>query len=158
MKRTHKLKGLSDVAGVVAAAPNLMIAARRLGVNRSTLYRWLKAGKVQGPAPKSGLAAGARTDQTPDAWAQAVREAGELDVTQDVLVDLAAAALVLARTAEQPALRLAAMGRYQLLVKQLNLTVESLGGSQTSPAEARQPITPRRASGIDPRAALRAVK
>ncbi len=36
-----------DVAEVVATLPSQSEAARRLGVDRSTLHRWLKAGNVQ---------------------------------------------------------------------------------------------------------------
>lgn len=156
MKRTHKLKALRNVAEVVASAPNLSVAAKRLGVNRSTLHRWLQSGKIQRAEPKKGLAAGATDDQSPEAWAKAVREAAELDATQGVLVELAAAALRMARTENQPAVRLSAMGRYQQLVRQLNLTNENLAATPQTKAVER-PAAVRRAM-MDPRAALMAVK
>jgi transposase-like protein len=156
MKRTHKLKVLGDVAGVVASAPNLSVAAKRLGVNRSTLHRWIQAGKVQKAAPKTGPAAGAAENQAPEAWAKAVRDMGELDVTQSALLDLAAAALKMARTEEQPSVRLSAMGRYQQLVRQLNLATER-AVPDALPTSARAPMAQRRA-GADPRAILMAVK
>lgn len=157
MKRTHKLKVLGDVAGVVAKSPNLTVAAKRLGVNRSTLHRWLQAGKVQRAAPKTGVAAGAAAGQTPTAWAKAVRESCALDFTQGVLVDLAVSALELARSPEEnAAVRLSAMGRYQNLVRQLDLTSEALVQQPGRPA-ARAPLLPRR-QVADPRSGLMAVK
>jgi hypothetical protein len=49
MKQTHKLKALGDVSAVLATAPSLTAAARSLGVNRSSLHRWITAGKVRQP-------------------------------------------------------------------------------------------------------------
>jgi hypothetical protein len=53
MKQTHKLRGLSNVAETIAAAPNVSAAARRLGVSRGTVHRWLAAGKVPAPGTAS---------------------------------------------------------------------------------------------------------
>lgn len=157
-KRTHKLKSLKNVAEIVATSRNLSEAAAKLGVNRSSLHRWLQAGKVTKPEPKTGVAAGAEPGQTPDQWATKVRELGELDATRSALVDLAVAALTISRDGEhRPETRLAAMGRYQQLVRQLNLdtggAAEVAKPATTNPARHALP----RASG-DPRALLMVVK
>lgn len=156
-KRTHKLKGLSDVAQVVASAPNMAAAAKKLGVNRSTLHRWLQTGKVAKPEPKQGPAAGATPDQSPDEWSKAVRELGELDATASTLVDLAVAALAMSRdVTNRPETRLSAMGRYQQIVKQLNLD-SSASAAGVKPQVPQARTMPRR-TGTDPRNILMAVK
>jgi transposase-like protein len=154
-KRTHKLKGLKNVAEVVATSRSLSEAAQKLGVNRSSLHRWMQAGKVAAPAPKMGIAAGVQPGQTAEDWAKAVREAGDLDATRSALVDLAVEALTISRDTEhRPETRLSAMGRYQQLVKQLNL-------DNVEPAAAKVPtMNPARIArtGTDPRNILMAVK
>lgn len=158
-KRTHKLKSLSNVAEVVASAANLTLAARKLGVNRSTLHRWMQAGKIQKPEPKTGVAAGVAPGQTADEWAAAVREMGELDATRSALVDLAVAALKMSRDPEnRPETRLSAMGRYQQLVRQLNLDSgegSTSGSGRTLPQARAVPV---KRTGTDPRSILMAVK
>lgn len=157
MKRSYKFKALGDVQSVVSSAPSLDEAARRLGVNRSTLTRWLQSGKVKRPQPKEGVAAGATAGQSPDEWAQRVRELGEMDPTRSTLLDLAVEALRMSRDVEcRPETRLSAMGRYQQLVRQLNIDA-----GQTIPKPTTAPATTRPAlarSGGDPRAVLMAVK
>jgi hypothetical protein len=51
-KPTHKLRALGNVADIISASPSVSAAARTLGVNRSTIHRWIAAGKV--PAPGAG--------------------------------------------------------------------------------------------------------
>ena len=154
-KRTHKLKGLKGVAAVVASSRSLSEAAQKLGVNRSSLHRWMQAGKVAKPEPKTGVAAGAQPGQDPAEWARQVREAGELDPTRSTLLDLAVDALRMSRDTEcRPETRLSAMGRYQQLVKQLNLdTGEQAAASKPMANPARAART-----GTDPRNILMAVK
>jgi hypothetical protein len=48
-KGSHKLRALGNVEAVIADSPSLSEAARRLGVNRSTVHRWIAAGKVPRP-------------------------------------------------------------------------------------------------------------
>ena len=53
MKATHKLKAMPrNVSRRVADAPSIAEASRRLGVNRTTIHRWIVAGKV--PRPGNG--------------------------------------------------------------------------------------------------------
>jgi len=148
-KRTHKLKALGNVADVIRTSPSLKAAARQLGVDRSTIHRWIEAGKVPRPAQRrpSPLSKATRVSYLPDAmltpaaWAEAVRTAYELSPTETMLLSLAEGALSLARDdAAKPETRLAAMGRYQALVKQLRLE-DSIndGKTETHAATAAWP-------------------
>jgi hypothetical protein len=141
-KKTHKLKAFGDVSAVFARAKSLSAVARTLGVNRSTVHRWITTGKVVRPAQRRSLDINASDakpteQQTPAAWARKVRRRYELTPTEQVLVGLAEQALEVAHDATQrPETRLTAMGRYQQLVKQIDLEVESDGKVET-PGDAR---------------------
>ncbi len=131
MKQTHKLRALGDVGAVISSAKSLTDAARQLGVDRSTIHRWIVAGKAPKPGGRSTPLTAAGSRQAPETWARAVRRAYQLDVTEQALVDLATRALTLARDEKTtPAARLAAMGRFQALVKQLNLEFPANGEAQ----------------------------
>lgn len=159
-KRTHKFGALGDVAAVVAESKSLTHAARKLGINRSTLHRWIESGKVKVP-DKTRARAGAEQppeDLAPEHWAEWVRKNFELSATDLQLVDLARIALVQARDEQgQPNVRLNAMGRFQNIVKQLNLDDE---GSRQATEVSRNPTpeVPRRTGTHDPRTLLMAVK
>lgn len=49
MKATHKLKALGNVAATLAGSSSIAEAAQRLGVHRSTVYKWVRQGRF--PAP-----------------------------------------------------------------------------------------------------------
>jgi hypothetical protein len=106
---------------------NFAEAAKVLGVDRSTVHRWC----VDDPSLKAPL-----LDETevveeecaravnlePADWAQSIRALYALSSTEETLLDLARRALEIARDPEaRPADQLAAMGRFQRLVIQLNL-------------------------------------
>ena len=140
MKCSYKLRAIGDVAAVVAAAPSVSEAARRLGVDRSTVKRWIAAEKIprpvgRKPSRRRGVAQGAaRAGQSPEAWARAVRRKYDLSDTEQQLVTLARDALALAREPERRAeTRLAAMGRYEQLVRDLNLE-DDHGKAETTAA------------------------
>lgn len=160
MKRTHKLRALGDVAAIVAAAPSVSAAAATLGVDRSSVHRWVTSGKVPHPAGRPRRAPGAvrastagqrgsskgvaRRQSSPDGWARDVRQAYDLSTTESCLVDLAAAALTLAHDSTVPAaVRLNASARFAALVKQLDLEDVHSGQAETQP-DAR--AYPRRVS------------
>jgi hypothetical protein len=146
MKRTHKLRGLANVAGIIAAAPSIQAAARQLGVDRSTVHRWIASGKAPRPSVRlrPSLSGGAGPRQSPEAWARVVRRAYALSATESALLDLAVRALAMARDDSAKAeTRLAAMGRYQQLVRQLNLESEDRGETETE-AQAQVRPWPRR--------------
>jgi transposase-like protein len=130
-KRTWKVQGMAGAAArAVATSPNVSAAAKTAGVNRSTLYRWAKTGKIpaltrQARRAVSSPAAPVVNRTTPLSaaeWATSIQCAYDLDDTEHTLVNLAEAALELARDLTlRPADRLAAMARFQGLVKQLAL-------------------------------------
>jgi IS30 family transposase len=47
VKQSFKKRALTDVAGVIESSPSLKVAAKRLNVHLSTIYRWVKAGNVE---------------------------------------------------------------------------------------------------------------
>jgi hypothetical protein len=148
-KRTHKFKALGNVAVTVESAATVQAAADALGVNRSSVTRWIRAGKVprpggQRPSRRKGpVVAGPR--QSPQDWAATIRRAYELSPTELQLVALAEAALTLARTEDaRPADRLAAMSRYQSLVRQLELE-DAKNGEAEAPQTDNLRQWPRRA-------------
>jgi len=168
MKRTHKLRGMGDVQATIDSSRTLDEAAGRLGVNRSTLTRWLQTGKVKRPASfaQVELKEGKATPPAPTAtdwrgWAEAVRDAYVLSPTDHQLVALAARALELAYDVDtKPVVQLMSMARFAALVKQLNLQSASAHANQP-PAPAKQFVFQPRAvsrSTADPRAILMAAK
>jgi len=163
MKRNYKFKALGDVQAVMNAALTQTEAAKRLGVNLSTIWRWIKAGKVTPPrhwhtasaAGSAGEAAALLPGQSPDEWASSVRAGRELSATDHRLVDLATEALIVALDKKtHSSTRLQAMGRFQLLVRQLRLEAGPVADQVPTPTRAPAP----RRTGTDPRALLMAVK
>lgn len=160
-KRTHKLGGLGDVAAVVKASPSLGAAAKKLGIDRSTLYRWIKSGAVSEPDPKRGAPETPETvpaGQSPEEWAATIRSEHRLSRTDLQLLELAVIALTAGRDMSLKSKdRMTAIGRFQLVVRQLNLPE-----SEEKPAEAGRPsrqVVKPVAHREDPRVAfLRAVK
>lgn len=152
-KRTHKLRAMGDVQAVIDRTPDLSAAARELGVDRSTITRWMQAGKVKAK-PAVELKEGKAPPPAPTAtdwrgWAEAVRDAYALSPTDHQLVALAARALELAyATDSKPVVQLMSMARFAALVKQLNL-------QQAAPAQANQPQAPAKQFVFQPRAVSR---
>jgi hypothetical protein len=120
-KRTWRLRALpGDVSGVVSAASSYKAAAAALGVDKSTVFRWVKAGQVPAPGGKHHVT----VPPVPEGWASAIRGAYDLDATETELVRMAETALALAGDLSlKPTDRLAAMARFQRLVVQLDLEV-----------------------------------
>jgi hypothetical protein len=134
----------------MASAVSMVAAAQRLGADRRSLSRWVREGKipplacrrrprlaVAPPAPDLGGAGleppKPQVPLTPEQWAQDIRRRYDLDVTEQQLVTLAAAALALALDpSTTPATALAAAGRYQQLVRQLNLEDAHHGETETA--------------------------
>lgn len=158
MKRTHKLRALHNVDEVLQQSGSISAAAKRLGVDRSTVHRWLQAGKVSDRRADLPPVAPAEKATSADAWRQKVCAAFTLSDTELQLVDLAVDALEMARDRDRrPEIRLAAMARYQALVKQVNLSVVQSGSVPKPAAPAStDPVVPKPVSGprMDPRALL----
>lgn len=158
MKRTHKFKALGNVAAVIASAGSISAAAKQLGVERSTIYRWMKSGAVRVASRETSQPTAAdipvpSTAPAAETWEAWVRRTFALDATEEELLGLAVKALRLAHTEEKVSDQIAAMARYQQLVRQLNLNAERLKAA-TPPVVA--PVV--RRTGTDPRAILMAVK
>lgn len=155
MRRTRKRKALGDVAAVVAASLSLSDAARKLGVNVSTVSRWVAAGH----APKPGAVVAQDRERAAAAalpasdWAAQFRASRILDETQGELVGLAADHLALAKDGTAPAMtRLAASRRFSDLIRQLTASEQQM-------ASQAQPVKPALARrGGDPRSILMVVK
>lgn len=164
-KRTHKLRAMGDVQVVINRTPDLTAAARELGVDRSTITRWLQTGKITaktGAALREGKTA--PPPPTPAdwrEWAAAVRDAYTLSATDHQLVALAEMALQLAHSSDdKPMVHLAAMARFAALVRQLNLQ-QAAPVTSSAPAVPTRPGVPVRSvtrSTADPRVLLMAVK
>lgn len=163
MKRTRKWAFVAQEAKRLAdlgLAP--LDIATRLNVKRSTVQRWMAAGKLNDTRrdARAGRTPTTNIVTKPSEWAAAVRRDYALDATDDQLVTLAEAALGKALDALQSvSTQLQAMRTFQGLVKQLSLVAR--GADQAGKPEA--PATPVRRqlparSGVDPRAILTAVK
>jgi len=113
---------MGRAADVMRTAPSLSAAAAVLQVDRQTVHRWVKAGKI--PPPGGGRQPLPRVLEVPAsaAWGDRIRALYALSVTDLELVPLAETALALARDESLKASeRLAAMARFQSLVRQLHL-------------------------------------
>ena len=85
MKATHKLRALGNVGGTIAAAPSIAEAAKALGVDRSSVHRWVTAGKVPRPGGSRKPATAPDPDQSSDA-----RVPFEVLIADSLLADTAA--------------------------------------------------------------------
>ena len=129
----------------MAAASCIAEAAEKLGVERSTVWRWIKSGKV--PAPR-GLIGTKPEGVSAEDWEAKTKQ------TELALLTLAMEAYRMARDQAVPhPVRLTAMGRYQSLVKQLHLEAKRM----EVPEPPRVVQSPRRLTH-DPRRILQAVK
>lgn len=142
-KPTHKRRAIGDAAAVLAGCRSVTEAAKRLGVDRSTVHRWLKAGVIPTftRRPQRARRAGstARTSaRTPEAWARRIRERYELNETEWQLVDLGRRMLALMRDSSlRPEQQAAVAGRFQSIARQLDLPSEGEDGEVESESETR---------------------
>jgi hypothetical protein len=146
MKATWKMRSMAaDVARAMSTAPNISAAARQVGVNRSTLYRLIKAGKIPPLTGRRRPVVQSRPPASPDGdpsetWRQKVDKAYVFNATELELASMAERARTMAHNdALKPETQLAAMGRYQQLIRQLNLEDESDHGKATQPIPAARP-------------------
>jgi hypothetical protein len=142
MKRTHKLRAMRNVSATIAASPSVSAAAKALGVDRSTVTRWIATGKVSRPGGRQRAAQGASEPValpvSADAWAADIRERYALTSTENTLVELGAAALTLALDPKQkPSDRAAASREFRSCVHHLNLEAEPNGEAETSADNVR---------------------
>lgn len=123
-----------------ATGNNQSEAARLLGVDRSTLHRWAKEfpeirkaldqrQAATDEAIEAAMADGVAGPLTPDQWKAAIERAYVLSATERVTLELARETLLIAFDPDaRPSDRLAAMGRFRALVKDLNLEAPPKGG------------------------------
>lgn len=171
MKRTRKWSYIAQEATRLASlklSPREI--ARRLGVDKSSVTRWMASGKLPStaaPPPVFGTTPPpelSHTTKTPEAWAEAVYRDYALDATDQVLVGLAMEAM---RKAQDPSvgvgLRMLAAGRFQTLVRQLALVTKlAAAAPAAAPAKVepqkRTQMAARTGSRVDPRSVLMVVK
>lgn len=161
MKRTRKWAFVAQeairLAGLGLSQSEI---ARRLEVNKSSVSRWLRDGKIpaggngSNPAPKP-----VTMRQTPEQWSAEVRATYALDATDDQLVTHGEEAL---RIAGDPGvsvtLRMSAWREFRAIVKQLALVSRQTPAKQPTPeARPRQSFQPPRRLNVDPRQLLKAV-
>jgi hypothetical protein len=170
MSRTRKWALVAQEAVRLAALDlSPFDIAKRLGVNKSTVTRWMASGKLtrtQGRSRTEAASVGLNPGQTPSEWANAVRAEYQLDATDDQLVGLAELALELSlNKTVAPHVRMTAAGRFQALVRQLALVTR---GNEQQPGEPVVPAAPEptkrttahrppRRPGGDPRRGLMAL-
>lgn len=163
MRRTRKWAYVAQEATRLAGLGlSPLEIATRLEVQRSTVQRWMAAGKL--PDTRRSATGTSRVLVTsPDAWAAAVRGAYALDATDEELVKLGEAALakVYDRT-QTPQVQLSAMSRFVQIVKQLALVARNPEAvPEPDPVEEKVQAPPARVlrrPGADPRTFLQAVK
>lgn len=163
MRRTRKWAFVQQeaerLAGLGLTAAEI---ARRLDLNKSTVGRWIAAGKLTVRERREEVATGSGRDrQTPAQWAESVRREYDLDSTDDQLLTLAEEALALSmdRTVG-PHIRMAASGRFQAIVRQLALVARGAqkeadegAPKQEEPAQPKKNPPVERPPG-DPRGVL----
>ena len=142
MKKTWRFRSLpGDAAKVMASASSLATAAKALGVDKSTVFRWVKTGKLPAPGGRrrSSATTAAPAGLSAKAWRARVRRTYALDVNETVLVDMAAAALDIAQDPKARAeTRLAAMRTFAALRRQLDF--EGAHEDETKEPEATTPV------------------
>lgn len=159
MKRTRKWAFVAQEAKRLAdlgLAP--VDIASRLNVKRSTVQRWMAAGKLNDTRrdARAGRTPTTNIVTKPSEWAAAVRRDYSLDATDDQLVTLAESALGKALDPQQSVSnQLQASRTFQGLVKQLSLvarTADQVEKPEVPAAPARRQLPARTA--VDPRTVL----
>jgi hypothetical protein len=162
MRRTRKWSYVAQEATRLAdigLAP--VEIATRLEVTRSTVQRWMAAGRLTDTRHGARTRSSAVQPKSAAEWAAAVRAAYALDATDEELVTMGEAALRKVHDPrESPQVQLNAMGRFLAIVKQLALVARA--AEATAPVPIEEPKTAPAASvrrpGVDPRNLLQAVK
>lgn len=160
MKRTRKWHYVEQEATRLA---NLGLSpagiAQRIQVQTSTVNRWMRAGKLTDTRRTGTAQPAVETGRTAEEWGKAVRSDYALDATDEELVKMAEAALEAAHDPKHSlSAQMAAMGRFQALVKQLNLVARAAVEPLPKPEPSKQadPPVPQRRED-DPRRFLKAV-
>lgn len=163
MRRTRKWSYVAQEATRLAdIGLSPVEIASRLEVTRSTVQRWMAAGKLADTRRGGPQHASAVRPKSAAEWAAAVRAAYALDATDEELVTMGEAALRKVHDPTQaPQVQLNAMGRFLAIVKQLALVARAAEATVPEPIEAPKttpPVASVRRPGVDPRNLLMAVK
>lgn len=174
MKRTRKWQFVAQEATRLAKlglSPKEI--AKKIDVRRSTVQRWMAAGRIldtrQGARSARAKRLLPRTSKIkPSMWASKVRREYQLDATDDVLVTLGDKMLTIANDPNESAsVKATATARFQSIAKQLALVARQADAApelepRPSPPEQAAPRrTPEREvrrPAVDPRKILMAVK
>lgn len=161
MKKTRKWGFVAQEAKRLAdlgLAP--VDIAARLNVERSTVQRWMQAGKIRDTRRDSreGRTPAVNLQTKPGDWSSQVRSEYALDATDDQLVTMAETAISFANDpSRSERVRLAAMREFRGSVKQLALVTRK-ADQPDDPAPASPPARPRRdvpaRPAADPRSLL----
>lgn len=160
MKRTRKWayveQEVKRLVELGVAGPEI---AKRIGVDPSTVRKWMRAGKMGKPG-RSRPGRTVHPKRSPESWAREVRATYALDVSDDQRVSLAEQALLTAYDRNQtPAVRLNAMRTFDGIVKRLNLVARDAAASpQQEPEAPKLVAAPAQRPRVDPRHVLTAVK
>lgn len=164
-KKTHKLGELGDVDAVLKSSQNLSDAAKKLGVARSSLHRWLNAGKVgKAREKKSDSERVAGVGEVPDwasKWARGVLEDYSLSPTEVETLRMADEAREIAYSKEASILeRMRGQAEFSKRVKDLGLYAGRPDDKKKPDTSSAPKLTvvKRAAPASDPRLALMAVK
>jgi hypothetical protein len=169
MKRTRKWSYVEqDAIRLAGLGLSPLEIAKRLGVNKSTVTRWIASGKLGKKASRRAaqtkvLTLATTGGKSPAAWVSAVRKDYQLDATDGQLVDLAKAALTMAQDRKlKPRERLSAMAEFRANVKQLALVARGAESAspqgEAPPAPVAEAPRPQPVQRADPRKILMAVK
>jgi len=163
MNRTRKwIFVAQEAARLAALGLSQAEIASKLGVDRSSIFRWMKSGKLKRNEPPNidPTIPKQREQKERNAadWSKSVREAYDLDSTDEQLVAIGESALALAlNQSASAATRLQAAGRFQAIVKQLRLVARAEASAPVEqPKRKTNPVVQR--SRTDPRALLSVVK
>ena len=169
MRRTRKWSQVKQEATRLAKLGcSPLEIAKHIRVDKSSVTRWIRAGKLPRADDSNVIALGVQPKQTPAEWAAAVREDYLLDATDEQLVTLGEAALMisqdpLAKRSE----RLNASRAFLSVVDKLKI-VTRRGAEQAQPQPQQAPAAnepaqsakknpPVRRSNVDPRGLLMVV-
>lgn len=160
MKRTRRWEFVKqDVLRLARLGQSDLEIALAIGLDRATVFRWRKSGKLGVPTEEREPVMPVTRGRTPEEWAKAVRESYALDATDEQLVDMAEAALLVWKDAERsPAVRFQAMREYRATVKQLRLVARAVDAQPKPDEPKRQRFAIPRRSGADPRGLLAVAK
>lgn len=157
MKRTRKWAYVEQEAKrLVELGLSATEIARRLEVEKRSVYRWMSSGKLLDT--RRGAVRPASTGHVnrivkPSEWASTVRSDFALDATDEQLVTLAEVALGKALDPLLPiSAQLSAAGRFQAIVKQLALVARV--AADTKPEEPKRKTAAPVRTGTDPRGIL----